>query len=313
MWARHQRWVWSFVGSLVVHGLVAALAQWAPEAPPPEPPLQLTLLAPDPAEATDGAPPPLGAPPAAPPPAPSAAAVRPRTPTSVPPAPGGERPLPAPEPTPATPEPPRSFRDWRRSRATTHLPAGNPFGAGSAGAAGTGTGEMASRNRCEPAPGRRFDTLYLLFDSSGSMSSALRAEALSCAHQYAQASIRDGASVVIGNFARDAHFTGPTRSMVDVEFAIRGTVDGSATILPWAQLEPYLDRDEGHAAELVIVSDGMFATDPEVLRWYRSFLARSPDHRATMYAVGPPGEIQAVGRLERTGMDVFLYERIRRP
>lgn len=304
-----RRWRTSLGLSLLLHALVLALLSitW-PEEKPKEKTIALQLVAAGPPKTSPVASAPE---PQASHPKPTAA--RPRS--SVPPAPTGEAPVAIAEPVPAPPSPtpvpaPRSFRDWQRANRS-FLPPSRLQGAG--GALGEDPMSSRGRDRCEPVPGRKPGAVYLLFDSSGSMSPIRRAQALSCAHQYAKASIGAGAIVVVANFARSTIFSQPTREMFEVEAALRAASDATATQLPTKELLPAFDLSGGDGADLVIVSDGMFATTPDILVWYRYFLEASPENRGLMYTVGTPGPRESVSRLRDIGFDVFMYEELAGP
>lgn len=299
----------SYAASVLVHAAVVLwLGWWWPEEPD-EKPIELQLVqrgdrpVPGDAPAAPAAPAPPQPPrppKKTPPPAPSgdhAVAVEP--PSEVePPAPAPPRPTPA----------PTSFADWQRSRASSLLPSRLPPGGSPDGQ------DLASRqgrDRCVPPTGRRVDRVYLLFDSSGSMTDNRQAEALGCAHQYARAALEGGAEVVVGNFARGVEFTAPTRDPLDIESALRGLSDKRATVLPGRELQPFLDAAPGAVADLVIVSDGWFEAAPEVLIWYRYFLDLNHENRGTMYTVGAPGHRAAVSALRDLGFDVYVYDQVR--
>lgn len=168
------------------------------------------------------------------------------------------------------------------------------------------------RERCEPTAGRRPpQVVYLLFDSSGSMDQVRQAQALSCAHQYARFSIEAGAQILVANFARDVTFFPPTRTLFDVEAALRGTSDKRATILPSRELGRFFDQAADAAADLVIVSDGWFETPKDVLIWYSYFLELNPDNRGLMFTVGSPGHRAATGPLRGIGFSVLEYQPMR--
>jgi hypothetical protein len=300
--------------SLALHAVLFVLPHELPEPEPEERVLDVAFVPRgDPTK-------PIGPPRGVPTPSPEVAVrAQPRrlpvlpAPTT-PPAPTGDRPLPSPVPAPPSPAPaPLSFRDFERSQRSSFLPRGALDGTGG-GALDGGSEALVSRgrDRCQPRPGRRFEVLYLLFDSSGSMSSTGRAQALACANQYVRAAIGSQASIVVANFARDVRFTGPTTSSFDVEAALREPTDGRATILPSRELQPFLDAAPGAISELVIVSDGMFLTTPEILIWYQYFLELHDENRGTMYTVGTPGYRPSVAELRGIGFDVFVYEQIRR-
>jgi hypothetical protein len=303
----------SVAGSLALHALLLLLLDLWPDPPPPPPEvIELSLVRPGDGD-EEGVPAttkPSPEPPAPPtPPTPP----KPRPEASPPPAPAlppSPAPSTVPLPQPPSPSPrPRSFREWQQSRASAFLPTAEPVADG--GAHGTDLIQRRGRDRCEPQPYRRFDVLFLLFDASGSMSDMGRAQALSCAHQYARAALERGAPVIVGTFARDAVFAPPTRRLLDVQAALRSAIDASATVLPTRQLGPLLDAAPGATAELVVVSDGWFVADDEVLVWYRYFLEANRDNRATMYTVGAPGQRDAVRRLQGIGFDVFIYDQLR--
>ena len=172
----------------------------------------------------------------------------------------------------------------------------------------TATDETAA----DPPQGRQPDRVYLLFDTSGSMSTMLRSQALACAHQYASGALASGAEVVVGNFALGSTFSDPTRDLMDVEIALRGASDGRSTVLPTRELQPFLDQDPGAVADLVIISDGWFQTDRQVVVWYRYFLDLNPNNRGTMFTVGTPGHRAGTGPLRSLGFDVYMYEQIHR-
>lgn len=313
----------SVLASVALHGLLLWLLDTV-ELPQPEEEevIQIALVArgtPGEAAGLVTAPEPPSTPPPSEPqpsPQPPTRSPRPQAPIA-PPAPRGQR-LAAVQPHPPSPPVPRSappaplsFREWQRRRASPFL----PLRTGSAAAVG-GTAEgldaltRTGRSRCEPPPHRELGLLYLLFDSSGSMNELRQAQALSCAQQYARAALAAGAQVVVVNFALSSTFSPPTRDMLDVQIALRAASDNRATILPTRDLQAFFDASV--AADLVIVSDGMFRTTPDVLVWYSYFLELNPDNRGTMYTVGAPGHREAVGRLRNIGFDVYMYEQIQR-
>ena len=136
------------------------------------------------------------------------------------------------------------------------------------------------RHRCTPPRERRVDVVFLLFDTSGSMTDARRAQALACAHQYAAQALDGNAAVVVASFANGVHISEPARQMLDVEIALRHVTDPTQTWLPTSQLQPLFDRFEDAAADLVIISDGWFITNGDALNWYQYFLELNPDNRA---------------------------------
>lgn len=307
----------SFVASVLAHAAVLLAIDAWPEAPPEPRKLEVELVRLGDPDREPGPP----AAPETPDEVQAAAAEKPRprprqrrTAPRV--APDGVLP-PAPEPgptvAPEAPPEPQSFAAFQRGRTSKYLPSGTPLGTGGGRADGNGSLDVRGRDRCEPPPDRRFEVLYLLYDSSGSMSEIRRAQALSCAHQYARAAVEAGAEVVVGNFARGTTFVGPTRSMFDIEAALRSTSDSSATMLPSRELQPFLDRAPDADAELVIISDGMFPSAPDVLVWYRYYFEMNRENRAAMYTVGTPGYRPSVQALRSIGFDVFMYEQIRRP
>jgi hypothetical protein len=300
----------AWLGSLLLHALLLGLLALWPEPQPPPRILELSLVRPGEGD-EQGVPPPAEADPAQVAPRPSPMPPRP-TPTRPAPAPAlppSPAPSPAPLPRPPQPQPPTSFRDWQRSRAA-FLPTAEPIGEG--GAQGDDLAQRRGRDRCVPAPHRRFDVLFLLFDASGSMTDMGRAQALSCAQQYAQAALDQGAHVIVGTFARDTIWSPPTRRLLDIQAGLRAAIDARHTALPTRELGALVDQAPGAISELVVVSDGWFVADNEVLVWYRYFLEVNPENRATMYTVGAPGHREAVRRLQGIGFDVFIYEQIRR-
>jgi hypothetical protein len=299
--------------SLLVHGVLLGIFTLWPDPLPPPRVIELALVRPGDGD-EEGVPPPTEADPELIAPTPAV----PRTPTPPAPVPAPTLP-PSPEPSatplpqppqPPQPEPRMSFRDWQRSRASAFLPTAEPIGEG--GAHGNDLAQHRGRDRCVPATHRRFDVLFLLFDASGSMTDMGRAQALSCAHQYAQAALNQGAHVIVGTFARTTLWAPPTRQLMDVEAALRASIDARHTVLPTREFGALVDQTPGAVAELVVVSDGWFVADDEVLIWYRYFLEANPENRATMYTVGAPGHRDAVRRLQGIGFDVFVYEQIRR-
>ena len=305
------------VGSLVAHALLLLLFSLVPARQAPERIMELSLVQQgDPTK--DGGQPPT----AEPPPKPSPPEPQPPTPRPTPPvAPDGQLaaaeavpprpPAPRSEPTPPQPDAPLSFRDWQRQNRSAFLPsrAIQPDGGGQPD--GRDYITQRGRDRCEPPAGRPAQVVYLLFDSSGSMNSASRAQALSCANQYARSVLASGALVVVGNFARGVSFSGPTRDILDIEIALRAASDPRYTNLPARELQPVLAQSSGRVADLVIISDGWFATPREVLVWYRYFLELGAENRGIMYTVGTPGRRQAVAQLRSLGFDVYEYQPIR--
>ncbi|MEZ4320562.1 MAG: hypothetical protein R3F61_23980 [Myxococcota bacterium] len=200
---------------------------------------------------------------------------------------------------------PPSFAAWQESRKSSFLPNRIPDGGGDPD--GVASVDSRGKDRCVPDDLRAVDRLYLLFDSSGSMSSQLRAQALSCAQQYAEAAIDKGAVVVVGNFAAGAQFFPPTRNMTDVALAIRADVDARATVLPSMELNPFFDQDPNATSDLVILSDGYIPNARAALPWYRYFLELNPENRGYLYTLGTPGQPDVVDMLERIGFDVYVY------
>jgi len=229
---------------------------------------------------------------------------RPRSSTPVPPAPTADRPL---EPTP-TPQPqmPTSFGEWSRNqRAAVPLLANQRNFSG--GSRGSDVAGSKGKKRCVPFHQRRVDVVYLLFDSSGSMSQARHSQALGCAHQYAKAAMEHGAWVIVGNFAAYTDFYPPTRNMTDVEIALRGASDARATVLPTTRLTQLFDHNPHAVADMVIVSDGYILNYGELLPSYRYFLEINKENRGYMYTVGSPGHPAVTQALQEIGFDVFIY------
>jgi hypothetical protein len=302
----------AWLGSLLIHAVLLGLFALWPDPPPPPRILELALIRPDEGD-EEGVPPPTEAEPEPSPPTQSPVpptqrpTPRPQPQPTLPPSPEPS-PTPLPQPQPAPPQ--TSFRDWRRSQASAFLPTAEPIGQG--GAHGSDLAQDQGRDRCVPAPHRRFDVLFLLFDASGSMTGMGRAQALSCAQQYAQAALDQGAHVIVGTFALDTIWAPPTRRLMDIQAALRAAIDARHTALPTREFGALVDQAPGAVAELVVVSDGWFVADTEVLIWYRYFLEANGENRATMYTVGAPGHREAVRRLRSIGFDVFVYEQIRR-
>ena len=163
------------------------------------------------------------------------------------------------------------------------------------------------RDKCVPATQQPVDVVYLLYDSSGSMSELRRSQAISCANQYAKAAIEAGAVVIVGNFARSSTFSKPTRNMTDIAFALRAPTDNTGTILPSRELNPFLNQSAGLRSDLVVVSDGMIPNYREVLPWYRYFLELNPANRGLMYTVASPGHRDVTRALQSIGFDVYIY------
>lgn len=318
---RRRTHIVAFCVSAALHGAVLAVLWWAPARKVPVPvvpvvpPIEIEYLAlVEPSASLSPAP----AAPSSP-----ASITRPRRrmqspttpshPPTQPPIAVVDEPQPLVPASPADEPAAPTFRDWQRRHRAAFAAVGRAFAEGgpSAGRAeGADLLSKAGHARCEPSPDRRFSVLYLLFDSSGSMSDVRRAQALSCAHTYAKVAIEQGSAVVVANFARDTRVTGPTCSMLDVEVALRATGDGTATILPTAQLGPLFDADPSAVSELVIVSDGLFEVDGRAGAWYRYFLEVNPENRARMYAVRAPGQGDALTHLRAAGVDVTLDEHL---
>ncbi|MCB9674752.1 MAG: hypothetical protein H6737_06520 [Alphaproteobacteria bacterium] len=199
----------------------------------------------------------------------------------------------------------KDFASWQKARMAHVMPSRIPDGGGSPD--GTAAVDSEGTDRCVPAPGRQVERLYLLFDSSGSMSDQLRAQALSCAQQYASAVIDGGGVVVVGNFARAAKFFPATRSMTDVAFALREDADPRATVLPSRELNPFFDQDPGARADLVILSDGYIPNFRDVLPWYRYFVELDPENRGYLYTLGAKGHPEVTEALRRIGFDIYVY------
>lgn len=164
------------------------------------------------------------------------------------------------------------------------------------------------KDRCEPGRSRVVDVVYLLYDSSGSMDSHRQRQALTCAHQYARASLDRGASIVVVNFAGQTVLNQPTRHMTEVEFALRGGVNPRATILPSRELNPFVDGYPGAKADLVVISDGFIPNYKQALPWYRYFLDAHAENRATLFTVGSLGHPDVIRAFRETGFEVYIYQ-----
>lgn len=301
----------SLVVSVALHAaLVAMIGQI--RLPPPEPPpprmleLELRSHGPRPADVS-GDP----APPDEVPPEPTPPKVQPQPPKPPQPAPA---PPPAPEgavaPAPRAPEPPKTFAEYRQQRfarfegSLRELSKVSP-GGGAPDARDTTTNP--GRDRCEPPETRRPQVVYLLFDSSGSMDSIQRREALTCARQYAKASLESGALVVVGNFAGTSTFAPPTRDLTDIEFALRSGTNPRATLIPSRELDRFVDANPRVLADLVIVSDGYISNYRDALNWYRYFLELNPDNRGLMFTIRTPGPREVVDAFQDIGFEVHIY------
>ena len=202
--------------------------------------------------------------------------------------------------------PPQSFAAWQQRRTARAVPSHLRIkGGGSVD--GTASVDSEGVDRCQPADGRVIQRLYLLFDSSGSMSSELRNQALSCAQQYARAVIDAGGEVVVGNFARSASFEPATRNPTDVAFALRADNDSRATVRPSRDLNPFFDEAPGVEADLVILSDGMIPNYREVLPWYTYFLDLNAGNRGYLYTLGTRGPPEVTSALRRIGFEIRVY------
>ncbi len=237
-------------------------------------------------------------------PQPQVAEVRPQ------PAPPQPVVTPPPMPLPVAPAPspfssrPKSFADFRQRRMSSFVSGKIPD------PGGTPDGDRSSNrgtDKCVPAPGRKLDRLYLLYDSSGSMSGSLRGQALRCAQQYAKEAIDGGATVVVGNFARHASFIPPTTNMSDVSFALREDNDYRATVLPSTELYQFFDSSPDLRSDLVILSDGYIPNYRETLSSYRYFFDLNSDNRAYLYTLGTPGHPEVTAALRKLGFEIYIY------
>ncbi len=204
-----------------------------------------------------------------------------------------------------TPQP--DFATWQKQRMAHVLPDHIPDPRAGGSPDGTASVDTQGVDRCEPAENRTLGRLYLLFDSSGSMSSQRRAQALSCAQQYAQAAIDRGADVVVGNFANGSSFSDPTRDPTEVAFAIRSDTDPRRTVLPSRELNPFFDEQPDATADLVILSDGEIENLRDVLPWYRYFLEIAPENRGYLYTLGSPARPGAAAMLREIGFEIYVY------
>ncbi len=291
-----RRWA-SLAASLVLHvvGLFLAAITW-PDPKEREKPLEVVELALVSEGERDVEAPPAPREPRPQPPTTSA----PPSPRLAPPAPVGEL---APQTEPA---PPESFAEWQARRRSRYLPPSTPYAAGRV--KGQQPLNRPGRRNCDPVATRAADRVYLLFDSSGSMSGLGHAQALRCAQQYASGALARGAEIVVANFARDVKFSEPTRKMLDVQIALRALTDPTQTRLPSRELQRFFQQLPDAPADLVIISDGWFVPEREVLTWYRFFLELHPENRGVMYTVGNRGARDAVTHLRGLGFDVHAYE-----
>ncbi|MEO0605625.1 MAG: hypothetical protein AAF211_29605, partial [Myxococcota bacterium] len=208
-----------------------------------------------------------------------------------------------PQPEPA---PPRSFAEWQAQKRSRYLPPRAAYAAGRID--GRDPINRPGRKNCDPPKTRPADRVYLLFDSSGSMTGLGRSQALRCAQQYASGALARGAEIVVANFARDVKFSAPTREMLEVNVALRALTDPTQTRLPSRELQRFFQQLPDVPADLVIISDGWFVPEREVLVWYRFFLELHPENRGLMYTVGNRGARDAVTHLRGLGFDVHAYE-----
>jgi Mg-chelatase subunit ChlD len=285
---------------------------WPVEKPQPEPIIELTVL--DLGDADEEVAPHLPPSPAPAPPSPKPVKIA-ATRAATAPSEAVAAVQPAAEPvevaeiaTEADRPAPSTFRDWQASRRA-------PFLTLSAADVVSGSGPGGARkgvDRCDPPKGRRSELVYLLFDSSGSMTTTSGPNALTCAHQYAKGALEAGAEVLVVNFARESTFFEPTRSLFDVEVALRSGPDPTATNLPSQELQPFVDRRADAVADLVIVSDGIF-DDSQIRTWYGWFMELNPDNRGRMFTVGGAGARESVTALRSLGFDVYMYEPLAPP
>jgi hypothetical protein len=321
--------------SMVVHSLVVTFVEIEkPQPPPKDEPVELTLLAePVPGEEGGGdvdatvAPEPAASPP--PTPSKKKAQERVRKAPEVPqlakladmaladaspdaevvetPA---EQPVPPTPPTEAQPNttPRMSFSSWMAEQSKgipglgAHAPRLEHGG-------GVGRDRVRSRGtkQCVPTADRMPEIVYLLIDSSGSMTADWRAQAISCAHQYARAAMAHGAKVAVGNFADRATFTEPTDDMTELGAALRLRSNGQGTTLPAAQLGPLFDSYVSLPADLVVLSDGALPNYREAMPWYQYFLDINSNNRGYLYTVGFEGPREVTAAFESWGFEVFVY------
>lgn len=198
---------------------------------------------------------------------------------------------------------PQSFSDWRKQRMAKLMPTHFP----NKGEGGADIGSSQGVDRCEPFPGRHLDRLYLLYDSSGSMTGSLEGQALRCAHQYAQAAISNGAEVVVGNFAGGTVLSEPTRNMTVVATTLRASNNHNYTMLPSTELYRVFEQRPDASADLVILSDGYIPNYREVMSTYQYFLELNSHNRGYLYTLGVSGHPEVTAALRDIGFDIYIY------
>ena len=310
----------ALVAALVLHTLgVMALDRWVPEREPShEEPIVLSLMATGNTDAEADA---LAAedevveeaPVTTPSPTPPQPQPTPR-PTPVMPAaieapPVKEAPMgtaPMSQPTPA---PPTSFAQWQRSRFNRFsAPRATGTTRDPRGAIGPDRATSRGVQRCEPDVSVRADIVYLLFDSSGSMSRWRKDLAVSCAQQYAKASLDRGARVAVANFADATSVTLPSHDLTTVGAALRDTSQGNGTRLPTSELRELFATQGTGRAELVIVSDGYLPNVQQALPWYQYFLETNPDNRGYLYTIRQGGAADVTQAFTGIGFRVLIYD-----
>lgn len=307
--------------SVVLHLLLLWSLPDKPVPPPKDKVIEVTFLAePRAGDKSAGPDADVGAPQKKPPPAPPQPRPKPKpakiSKPKAKPVPAAPKAVPTDEPAPApseaaepaTEEMPKSFAAWQASQKKG-LPGLGKQRPAIVGLEGRGEDLARSRGtkRCGPRGSRLPDVLYLLIDSSGSMTPEWQSQALTCAHQYARKVVEAGGLVSVGNFAERTTFTRPSQDFTDIASMLRLRTNGHQTRLPGKELGPLLDAHANLEADLVVLSDGYLPNTREAMTWYRYFLKVNPENRGYLYTIGLAAPREVTDAFSMAGFDVLVY------